>query len=57
MPAPVTLTLRRFDCGLIAPQPQLSFAAGLLKVALNEAADLGADRIAMKIESGDVFLK
>lgn len=50
LPAPINLTFRRFDRGLLAPQPQLSSAAGLLKVTLNEAADLGADRIAMKIE-------
>lgn len=50
LPAPITLTFRRFDRGLLAPQPQISSAAGLLEVTLNEAADLGADRIAMKIE-------
>lgn len=57
LPTPVTVTFRRSDRGLLAPQPQLSSATGLLEVTLNEATDLGADRIAMKIEQGDVFFK
>jgi hypothetical protein len=57
LPANVTVTFRRSDRGLLAPQPQLSSATGLLKVTLDEATDLGADRIAMKLEQGSVFFK
>lgn len=57
LPAPVGVTFRRQDGGLLSIQPQANTAPGLLQVTFDEATDLGQDRIALKVQAdGAVFL-
>lgn len=57
LPAPVGVTFRRQDGGLLNIQPQAKTTPGLLQITFNEATDLSQDRIALEIQpDGAVFL-
>lgn len=57
LPAPVGVTFRRQDGGLLNIKPQVNTASGLLQITVNKATDLSQDRIALKVETdGAVFL-
>ncbi|WP_052672493.1 hypothetical protein [Aliterella atlantica] len=57
LPAPVGVTFRRQDSGLLNIQPQVNTAPGLLQITFNEATDLSQDRIALEVQpDGAVFL-
>lgn len=55
--APVTVTFRREDGGLLSVTPRPSSQSGTLEVTLKETTDVGQDRSALRIqETGAVFL-
>lgn len=55
--APVTVTFRREDGGLLLVTPRPSSQSGTLEVTLKETTDVGQDRSALRIqETGAVFL-
>ncbi|HAA29213.1 MAG TPA: hypothetical protein DCE56_17825 [Cyanobacteria bacterium UBA8553] len=57
LPTPVSVMFRRQDGGLLSVQPHVSETPGVLQIVFEETSDLGADRIAMKVDSdGAVFL-
>lgn len=55
--APVTLTFKRNDGGLLMVSPQASSQPGMLEVTFTETTDLTTDRTTMTVqETGAVFL-
>lgn len=57
LPAPVSVTFRRQDGGLLNIQPQANSAPGVLQLTFDEVEDLSQDRIALKVQAdGSVFL-
>ncbi|BAU11656.1 hypothetical protein LEP3755_21580 [Leptolyngbya sp. NIES-3755] len=57
LPAPVSVSFRRQDGGLLDIQAQTEATPGVLQITFDEVEDLNKDRIALKVQAdGSVFL-